>query len=180
MFIKVCGIQSREQIDWAVELGYSAVGVVVHPASVRYCDHSAALDLARHARHKIASVAVGVSFDEVDALCHEYDFVQIYEYREMDRLILAGTELPAQSDYTYFLYDAGRGSGEFQTLPDWLFSVRGRLIVSGGLNAGNIAGIIREFRPFGVDVSSGVEVDRGIKDYMLMKKFIAEVKNEVK
>ncbi len=177
MFIKVCGITSREQIDWAAELGYSAIGVVVHPGSPRYCDRRSALDLAAYARDKIKSVVVGLRYDEVESLCREFDFAQIYEYRKLEKLIFAGTALPSEPDYGYFLYDAGRGSGRFRGFPDWLRSVKGRLIISGGLNHQNVRRAIRETAPFGVDVSSGVEIERGIKDFRLMEKFIAEVRN---
>ena len=44
MFVKVCGITKPEQIDWAIELGYSAAGVVLHPESARYCEMSRAAD----------------------------------------------------------------------------------------------------------------------------------------
>jgi phosphoribosylanthranilate isomerase len=175
MFVKICGIRTREQIDWAVELGYSAVGVVLHPPSPRYCTPEAAASLAAHARGRIASVAVGVRFDEVREVYGGFDFAQIYEYRNIERLILAGAQFPDRSDYTYFLYDASRGSGEFDQLPDWLFSIQERLIVSGGLNPHNAGPVIRKFRPFGVDVSSGVEAEPGLKDYSLMKKFMEEV-----
>jgi phosphoribosylanthranilate isomerase len=175
MFVKVCGIRTRGQIDWAVELGYSAVGVVLHPPSPRYCAPEAAASLAAYARGRIASVAVGVSFEEVSEVYDGFDFAQIYEYRCMERLILAGVQLPERSDYAYFLYDASRGSGEFDQLPEWLFSIRERLIVSGGLNPYNVGPVIRKFMPFGVDVSSGVETGPGLKDYSLMKKFMEEV-----
>jgi phosphoribosylanthranilate isomerase len=175
MFVKVCGIRTREQIDWAVELGYSAVGVVLHPPSPRYCAPEAAASLAAYARGRITSVAVGVRFDEVREVYDGFDFAQIYEYRNIERLILAGARFPDRSDYTYFLYDASRGSGEFDQLPDWLFSIQERLIVSGGLNPQNTGSVILKFRPFGVDVSSGVETGPGLKDYLLMKKFMEEV-----
>jgi phosphoribosylanthranilate isomerase len=177
MFIKVCGVTSREQIDWAMELGYSAIGVVIHPGSPRFCDHQKALDLAAHARGKIATVAVGVSFDEVKSLYADFDLTQIYEYKKLKGLIFAGTDPPSQSDFDYFLYDAGKGSGRFRGFPDWLQSVKGKLIISGGLNHQNVGRAIRETAPFGVDVSSGVEVYRGRKDFNLMKEFIDEVKD---
>jgi phosphoribosylanthranilate isomerase len=40
--------------------------------------------------------------------------------------------------------------------------------------------VLKKFNCYGVDVSSGVEIERGVKDYNLMKKFIAEVKDAVK
>ena len=43
MFTKVCGLRNTEQIDWAIKLGYSAIGVVLYPGSPRYCDKKTAV-----------------------------------------------------------------------------------------------------------------------------------------
>ncbi len=180
MFVKICGITSIEQIDWAISLGYSAIGVVLHAPSVRYRSADHAKQLAYYARGKISTVAVGVSFDEVAECYPDFDFAQVYEYCGHDRIIFAGSTMEHSRDGSFFLYDASRGSGEAHMLPSWLHDIRERLIISGGLDTGTVAGIIREYRPFGVDVSSGVESERGIKDYKLMKQFITEVCNAVR
>ena len=179
MFVKVCGMKTREQIDWAVDLGYSAVGVVLHPLSPRFCGGNRARGLAEHSRGRITTVAVGVSFDEVSAYYHDFDYVQIYEFRRMDRLIYAGDEAPAGKDFAFFMFDASRGSGELRALPAWLHDYSDRLIISGGLTPDSVSGVIRTYRPLGVDVSSGVEIARGVKDYNLMERFITEVRNAV-
>ncbi len=180
MFVKVCGITSPEQIDWAVELGYSAIGVVLHGPSLRYRQPDAARKLALHARGRISTVAVGVTFDEVAECLPDFDFAQIYDFFPGDRMILAGDSEDRSRAGALFLYDTSRGSGNPGEFPAWLHDVRERLIISGGLDPGTVAGVIREYRPFGVDVSSGVESVRGIKDYRLMKQFISEVRNAVR
>jgi len=179
MFVKVCGITAREQIDWAVDLGYSAIGVVLHPRSVRYQKTERALELADYARGRIDTIAVGIGFDEVAACHHDFDYVQVYEYRDLERLIYAGSALPPARGFAFFLYDTSMGSGAGHGLPAWLHGISEKLIISGGLTSGNVSRMIREYRPFGVDVSSGVEAQRGVKDYGLMKQFIAEVSNAV-
>lgn len=175
MFVKVCGITSLEQIDWAVDLGYSAVGIVLHPGSVRHCPDNYARKLAMYGRGRISTIAVGITFSEVARCYHDFDLVQVYEKCPADRLITAGDTEERSREGALFLYDATRGSGEEKELPSWLHDVSRRLIISGGLRAGTVGGIIRKYRPFGVDVSSGVETRRGVKDYKLMKQFITEV-----
>jgi len=177
MFVKVCGITAVEHIDWAVDLGYSAIGVVLHSRSVRYQKTDRARELAEYARGRISTIAVGIGFDEVADCYDDFDYVQVYEYRSLDRLIYAGFAVPPARDFAFFLYDTSKGSGTLQDLPAWLHDISERLIISGGLAKGNVSRIIREYRPFGVDVSSGVEAQRGVKDYGLMKQFIAEVNN---
>lgn len=55
-------------------------------------------------------------------------------------------------------------------------NIRKPLILAGGLNPDNITGALQEFRPYGVDVNSGVEVGPGIKDHQLIRKFIRNVR----
>lgn len=177
MFVKVCGITRPEQIDWAIELGYSAAGIVLHLESARYCEMSRAADLARYARGRIATVAVGLTLSEVAHVADDFDLVQIYEYQNRERVICAGDSEHIAHDSTLFMYDSSRGSGRIGTLPAWLHDVRWKLIISGGLTPLNVGGIVREYRPFGVDVSSAVETAPGVKDYKQMKQFMSEVTN---
>jgi len=74
------------------------------------------------------------------------------------------------------VYDASVGSGVFKAFPKWLKDVEGRLIVAGGLNQDNVCNVIGKIKPFGVDVSSGVEKD-GVKNFELMKDFIGAARN---
>ena len=49
-------------------------------------------------------------------------------------------------------------------------------MLAGGINCQNVADAIRSVRPYAIDVSSGIENERGVKDYTLMKQFIQEVR----
>jgi phosphoribosylanthranilate isomerase len=176
MFIKVCGIKTFEHIDWAMSLGYTAVGVVLYKKSKRYVDDDTAKKLAQYARGKIKSVAVSVSYADVSNVEDSFDYIQVYEQINKNNLIFASNAKPLDNNFKYFLYDNSKGSGEFESFPEWLEMLRSKLIIAGGLNYKNVKNVIKQYQPFGVDVSSGVENAQGEKDYELMKKFIESVK----
>ena len=176
-FIKVCGLQSERQIDWAIELGYSAIGIVLHPKSVRYCHYKKAQELALYGNKKITTVAVGIKYKEIERVIPFFDYIQLYEYKNIPHLIFAGENYPKNKTFDYFLYDVSRGTGIFNEPPNWVFDFTEKLIISGGLHAQNVKKVIKDIQPFGIDVSSGVEIEKGIKNYALMKNFIEEVQN---
>jgi phosphoribosylanthranilate isomerase len=177
MFVKVCGLVDPIQIDKAIEYGYNAIGVVAYHKSIRYCSPEKAIKLAEYARGKIDSFVVGIHYSDVEAAADAFDYVQIYERRQLANLVFASHEKPPKDlNCSYFMYDTSVGSGEFKTFPKWLKDVAGRLIVAGGLDKDNVCNVIRKIKPFGVDVSSGVEKD-GVKNFELMQDFIGAVRN---
>ena len=177
MFVKVCGLVDTAQIDKAIEYGYNAIGVVTYSKSIRYCPPAKAIKLAEYARGKIDSFVVGLHYSDVKAAADAFDYVQIYEHKHLANLVFASREKPPKDlYYSYFMYDASVGSGVFKTFPEWLKDVEERLIVAGGLNKENVCDVIKKIKPFGVDVSSGVEKD-GAKNYELMKDFIGAARN---
>jgi phosphoribosylanthranilate isomerase len=172
MFVKICGLKNRRQIDKAVEYGYDAIGVVTYPKSRRYCPDRLALELADHAKGKIKRFVVGLNYNHVKRVAAAFDYAQIYEAVPIPHLALASRDLPPPNiDYEYFIYDASIGSGIFHPFPQWVRDISGKVIVAGGLNMENVCSVVRDIKPFGVDVSSGVE-DHGVKDFALMKVFI--------
>lgn len=176
MFVKVCGLMHTAQIDKAIEYGYDAIGVVTYHKSKRYCSPEKAKELARYARGKIISFVVGLTYNDVQDVANLFDYIQIYEKKQVPNLVLASKEIPPpEIDYEYFIYDASIGSGVFQQFPKWVKDMAGKVIIAGGLNKENVCSVIQDIKPFGVDVSSGVEKD-GVKDFMLMKEFINTVK----
>jgi phosphoribosylanthranilate isomerase len=177
MFTKVCGLTTKEQIDKAIAYGYDAIGIVTYPKSKRFCPHPKALELAAHAKGKIKRVVVGKTYDDVKDVAHAFDYTQIHESRQVPNLVLALKEIPPpEIRYDYFIYDASIGSGTLNPFPAWVKEMSAKIIVAGGLNPENVCSVIKAIRPFGVDVSSGVEKD-GVKDFGLMKAFIDAVKN---
>jgi phosphoribosylanthranilate isomerase len=177
MFIKVCGLKTKKQIDKAIEYGYDAIGVVTYAKSIRYCPTEEAIELAIHAKGKIKSFVVGLTYGDVENVADAFDYTQIYEAKPVPNLALASKDVPPPDlNYEYFFYDASTGSGVFKQIPGWVKDMTGKVIVAGGLNKENVCSVIRDIKPFGVDVSSGVEKN-GVKDLRLMKEFIEAVNN---
>lgn len=174
MFVKVCGLKTFEQIDSAVSFGYDAVGFVLHKPSKRYVEPELARSLISYADGRIKTFVVGVTFDEVKAVSDYADFIQVSEAVNIPNLAYA-TDKDHNIDCALVVYDASRGSGVFKSFPDWILKYQKKLLISGGLNHENVAQTIKNYSPFGVDVSSGVEKN-GVKDLELMKKFIDEAR----
>jgi len=84
----------------------------------------------------------------------------------------------AVPDEGVFVYE-GPKSGSGETV-DWTlaakFAARGRMLLAGGLAEDNVARAVRTVRPWGVDVSSGVESLPGRKDHELMQRFVTAVR----
>lgn len=177
MFTKVCGLNSKEQIDKAIAYGYDAIGVVTYHKSKRYCPPDKAKTLAEYAKGRIKSFVVGLTYSDVQEVADMFDYTQIYEARQVPNLVLASKERPPLGlNYEYFIYDASIGSGVFQQFPTWVKDMAGKVIIAGGLNKENVCAVIQDIKPFGVDVSSGVEKD-GVKDFRMLKEFIDAVRN---
>ena len=181
MFIKICGITTVEQIDAAADLGYSAAGIVLHKNSPRCCTPGKAAALAEYAAGRIVTVAVALKYEEIAEAEKAFDLIQLYEFLDDERLIFSGDTPPPEGRlYRYFMHDTSRGSGKTEVFPSYPDKIKKRLILSGGLNCDNVVTVVKNFSPAGVDVSSGVEKIRGVKDIKLMERFIREVNNAYK
>jgi phosphoribosylanthranilate isomerase len=193
-FVKICGVTSEADALLAVGMGASAVGFVFAP-SPRQMAPAAVADIVKRLPHE--TVTVGVFRDEAPQRVIEIanqiglQAVQLHgmESAEDTRWIASRTACTIKAfpaghrnierfaDYgaQFLLIDgANPGSGE----PfDWRLGEGvvdpGRLIVSGGLRPDNVGAAIVHLRPWGVDVSSGVEASPGVKDPGKLRAFIA-------
>ena len=177
MWLKICGITSADAVDAALAARVDAIGFVFSP-SVRRVEPAQAAQLATIARARVALVAVTTHppqplIDEIlrvfqpDMLQTDAeDFAALRLPQALLRLPVlraeaaAGNALPRR-----ILFEGARGgSGE---AADWdaaaRLARRCELILAGGLNAHNVAAAVRAVRPYGVDVSSGVESAPGRK-----------------
>ena len=186
-FIKVCGMTTPEAVRAALDCEVDAIGFVF-AASVRQVSAQRASELAAPARRRVACIAVTrhPQREAIHAILREFrpDILQT-DFDDLDALDLprelsvlpvlrpgshAACALPPR-----FLYE-GPVSGSGQTT-DWNEAAglarRAQLILAGGLTPHNVGDALRQVRPFGVDVSSGVEASPGIKSREKIEQFVA-------
>lgn len=190
-WIKLCGLSTDDDVATAVECGVQAVGFVF-AKSARRVSPDRARQLADGVPSDIATVAVMLrpTQAEVDEVLAGFvpDFVQAdwqaLQNVELPERVVAlpvyrqGDGVAPADTPSRFVYE-GAVSGEGQTL-DWPavqpFTAKRELILAGGLHPGNVREAMRVLTPFGVDVSSGIERERGVKDPERMRAFVTEVR----
>lgn len=198
--VKICGITRREDASAAVGAGADALGFVFHAPSPRHVEIQRAREIARSlapfvtrvglfvnaGRDFIAGVVdeVGIDLiqfhgDETPQDCAGYGRPYIKAIRMKPDVDLAA-ERRRYADAAALLLDAyepGVKGGTGQTF-DWdriPAALAGEIILAGGLTPDNVAEAIRRVRPYAVDVSGGVERDKGIKDPQKIKRFMLGV-----
>lgn len=190
LWIKVCGLRSVEAIEAAVAAGVDAVGFVFHEPSPRNVSPETARVLAAAVPAHVEKVAVFLHPTQalLDAAIAAVrpQWVQA-DAADFERLKLpagqrvlpvhrtgAGLVADALRDRRFLLESVCSGAGE---RADWQAAAAvagvGEMVLAGGLDAGNVGEAITTVRPFGVDVSSGVERERGVKDPALIHAFVS-------
>ena len=202
--IKICGLSKVTDVDAAIESGADAIGLVFHPPSRRCVTLDVAARLAgalppfvtpvglfvnaAPARIEAALAAIPnllLQFhgDEAPAECAAFGrpYVKAARMRVgFDLLDFARRYQEAQG----LLLDAhveGFGGGgkvfDWSLVPAVFAADNGhRLVLSGGLHAANVVAGILQLRPWAVDVSSGVESSRGVKDAAAIRRFCDAVR----
>ena len=195
IWVKICGLTTRDAVEAAVAAGADAVGFVFAP-SKRQVTPVLAAQLAQGVPRRIPRVAVMLhptqsQLDEVwsafrpDVLQTDVEDLQTLRL-PMGLLVMpvvrggggggvgVGLKPDLQPKYRRILFE-GPVSGVGST-SDWNGAAQlartTELVLAGGLNAINVADAIATVRPFGVDVSSGVEAAPGIKDPARIHEFV--------
>ncbi len=199
--IKICGITRVDDAHAAAYGGADAIGLVFHEKSPRYVTVQQAARLARALPPFVTVVGlfVDVSADYVRAVLEEVplDLLQFHGEETPDfcasfgRPYIKAIRVRAGVDLVHCA--SAYASAQGLLLDAWVEGVPGGtghafdwgliphdlplpVILSGGLNPGNVQEAIRAVRPYAVDVSSGVEESKGIKDAAKIARFIQEVK----
>lgn len=191
MLVKICGITRPEDARVAVDLGASAIGFIFWPRSARYIDPARARAIVDTLPAFVTPVGVFVNetVAQVNAVAREAALGAVQLHGDETPAMLDGLERPvvkavARIDETTatawpaavrLLVDADDPvrRGGTGAKADWHAAAglaRQRpIVLAGGLTPDNVAEALRLVRPFGIDVSSGVEVAPGIKDPARLK-----------
>jgi phosphoribosylanthranilate isomerase len=186
VWVKICGLTTLEGVDAAVAAGADAIGFVFAPSKRRVTPERA-LEISQHVPNSIARVAVMLHPTQafVDAVWATFrpDVLQtdvedasqlkVPEALRIVPVLRAGRTLPANLPRRVLFEGPVSGTGE---IADWSSAAtvarQHELILAGGLNVMNLNAAIRAVRPFGVDVSSGVEREPGVKDPAKIFEFV--------
>ncbi len=194
---KICGFTQAEDAVFAALAGVDAIGLVFYSQSPRHVSIAKAQEIVRalpafvtvvalfvdESRHQIQSVLDQVPVDclqfhgqEKAEDCRMYGKPYIKAIRMQDQTDLRDIQRHYH-DASALLLDAWHpvvqgGSGhqfDWRLIPD---DLKLPVILAGGLDADNAAEAVRAVKPYALDVSSGVEIKKGIKDHQKMMAFI--------
>lgn len=198
--IKICGLTRAADVEVAVDAGADAIGFVFYAPSPRYVTPAQAAPLARALPPFVSSVALFVNADaadvretlrrvpisllqfhgdEDDDWCRQFErpFIKAARVRPGMDLLQYAADFPSAQAILLDAFVPGFGGGG--AVFDWSLVPPGfsrPLIVSGGLTVDNVGEAIARLRPAAVDVSSGVEAAKGIKDPVRVREFVAAVR----
>ena len=201
--IKICGIKDPAHARLAAEAGADAIGFVFYPPSPRFLWPLQAAEVAAALPPYVTAVGLFVDADEeliretlqtVPLGLLQFQGSETPDFCEQFGLpFVRAVRMEAETDLVEYadrfkqaralLVDAhvpGQPGGTGRSF-DWSLIPRGLpipIILSGGLDAENVARAVREVKPWAVDVSSGVEVSRGVKDPAKIVEFIRSVQRE--
>jgi phosphoribosylanthranilate isomerase len=204
--VKICGLRSPADVDAAVVAGVDALGFVFYPPSPRAVSPYIAAALISRLPAGVDAVGLVVNATDADfEAIRAVAPITLWQFHgdesptECERLAAGEPWIKAArvgTDFTFvdfslqysqanaFLLDAlveGYGGGgvpfDWSGIPQtWISANAPQVVLSGGLNVHNVGEAIARLHPCAVDVSSGVEISKGVKDHALMSEFIQAVR----
>jgi len=199
--VKICGITRVEDAHAAARAGADAIGLVFYPPSPRFLTLDRALELREALPPFVTSVALFVNptraevaavldrvgpgmlqfhGEESPDFCDQFGVPYLKACRVRPGVDLLEYLRPFSGAAGWLLDSHVAEYGGIGEQFDWDLVPKERsrpLVLSGGLSPGNVRDAIRRVRPWGVDVSSGVESAKGIKDVVQITAFITEVRH---
>ena len=198
--IKICGLTREQDVDAAVQAGADAIGFVLYPPSARHVSVERAAQLAARLPAFVMPVALVVNAsdalmasalaamphvllqfhgDETPQICRAAarPFIRAARMATGFDLLDFAAQYPSAQAVLVDAHVDGYGGGG--KVFDWLLIPRRvplPVVLSGGLHAANVTDAILQVRPWAVDVSSGVESAKGIKDAEAIRRFCDAVR----
>lgn len=198
--IKICGLTRAEDIAAVVHSGANAIGFVFYEKSPRYVTKQKAIELANLVPPFVSIVGLFVNAepdfvneilesvpldllqfhgDESPEYCRQFNrpYIKAIRVKAGVDLIQCASEFNGAKGLLLDAHVDGIPGGTGATF-DWTLipeALSLPVILSGGLDAQNVSPAIEQVSPYAVDVSSGVEVNKGIKDAEKITAFINEV-----
>ncbi len=200
--IKICGITREQDMQAAVNSGADALGFVFYDKSPRHVGLEQAAEIVQavppfvtvvglfvnpsveYVREVLAQVSLDVfqfHGEEPPEFCGQFGraYLKAVRVKTGVDLVQCAARYAAAQGLLLDAFIEGTHGGTGESF-DWALIPHDLplpVILSGGLHSGNVATAIKQVRPYAVDVSSGVEVTKGIKDAAKIAAFIKEVKN---
>ena len=200
--VKICGITSLADAQAAAGAGADALGFIFYDKSPRYVTIQQAADISKQLSPFIMRVGVFVNAeedfilsamgkvqlsmlqfhgDEEPGFCSQFGIMTMKAFRVRDAETLKAFPKYQTDAYLLDAYSASARGGSGKTF-DWNLAIEAQklgkpIFLSGGLSPENVVEAVQKVRPFGVDVSSGVESSPGKKDHAKVKAFITAVKS---
>ncbi|MBY0467762.1 MAG: phosphoribosylanthranilate isomerase [Burkholderiaceae bacterium] len=198
--IKICGLTREQDVDDAVDAGADAVGFVFYAKSPRHVNVARAAELARRLPAFVTPVGLFVNAeadhiaqaidamptlvlqfhgDETPAACQAPGRPYLRAARMAPGFDLLKFEASYPGAQAILLDAHVDGYGGAGKVFDWSLiprDVSRPLVLSGGLHAENVIEGILRVRPWAVDVSSGVELAKGVKDAAAIRRFCEQVR----
>jgi len=195
--VKICGLTSLADAGAAADAGADFLGFVFAP-SPRRVDPQVARGFWPKLPSGVPTVAVfrDQTLDEVERVLRlvRPDFLQFHGSerpafcRVFERPVIRALSARLPEDLAlaggfvdvadYFLVDVPKGdAGTLSAgVAEAAVNLPKPVLLAGGLNPANVRAIVKQFRPHGVDVASGVESSPGVKDHALVRAFIDNAK----
>lgn len=199
--VKICGLALVEDVERAVEYGADALGFVMEPSSPRCALDREEMKRLLHTPHSLGPYSPPrvMVYGKVTAPPPwRYDFVQAYEFASPTPIygkvltvrpapnfdpdsLLELVDLLDPWALNVDAFDPKRAGGTGKRVDlSFVRKVAGigarPLVVAGGLTPDNVAEVVRQVRPYAVDVSTGVESSPGCKDPIKVRDFIQAAK----
>jgi len=200
--IKICGITREQDLRAVANSGADAIGLVFYDKSPRHVSTQQVAELMRHVppfvtvvglfvnptvdyvRQVLANVSLDVlqfHGEESPEFCQQFGkpYLKAIRVKAGVDLVECAARFAGAQGLLLDAFVEGTQGGTGESF-DWALIPQNLslpVILSGGLHAGNVAVAVKQVRPYAVDVSSGVEASKGIKDAAKVVAFIKEVKD---